>query len=366
MKATLLSIVRKNREPTRAAALVTAQDFDCVAVGEAGPEHVIDNPHVSLYALDPERQQALFVETPPGQDIVSHPFLYQAQSEHATRVIAVPYPLFFDWAERAPRANQVVVVYSGGRCGSTLLSKLFQEVDVMLSLSEPDVFTQISELAVWGKITAEEATPLVAAAVRHYWKPGLKPGASWLVMKLRSQVNALTEILERAVPEARPLYMYRNALDVIASYLRVAGKPATVERLKGWMAAALSTRGNRWSVEDIFAEHGHVGLQVIYWAWVAEEYLRMRGQGRDVPAIRYEHLVADPDRVMGELFGRWGLRWDAAISRRVLAEDSQHGTHHARVAHGNVLTDAERAVVRRLLLAISSIAAPDAILPGTI
>jgi hypothetical protein len=366
MTATLHAIVRKNRDPARAAAPVSAQDFDCVLVGEASPEHVLDNPHVSLYALDPERQQALFVETPPDRDLLAHPFLYQAQAEHATRVIAVPYPLFFDWAERAPRANQVVVIYSSGRCGSTLLSRLFQEVDVMVSLSEPDVFTQINELVLWGKLTAQDAMPLLAAAVRHYWKAGLKQGASWLVMKLRSQLNALTETLERAVPEARPLYMYRNADDVIASYLRVAGKPATVAWLKSWIAAVMSTRGISWSVEEIFADHGHVGLQVIYWAWVAEQYLAMRARGRDVRAIRYEDLVADPDRVMGELFRPWGLRWDAAISRRVMAEDSQHGTHHARVEHKIVLSDAERQVVRRLLPAISRIAAPDAILPGTI
>jgi hypothetical protein len=366
MTATLLAIVRKNRDPARAAAPVAAQDFDCVPVGEASPEQVIDNPHVSLYALDPERQQALFVETPPGRDLLAHPFLYQAQAEHATRVIAVPYPLFFDWAERAPRASQVVLVYSSGRCGSTLLSRLFQEVDVMLSLSEPDAFTQINDLVLWGKLTARDAMPLLAAAARHYWKAGLKPGASWLVMKLRSQLNALTETLDAAVPEARPLYMYRNAEDVIASYLRVAGKPATVAWLKGWLAAVMAPKRNSWSVEDIFADHGHLGLQVIYWAWVAEQYLAMRGRGRDVRAIRYEELVAAPDRVMGELFRTWGLRWDEAISRRVMAEDSQKGTHHARVEHKLVLTGAERQVVRRLLPAISSLASPDAILPGTI
>ncbi|HEU4730489.1 MAG TPA: sulfotransferase [Kofleriaceae bacterium] len=366
MKATVLAIVRKNRDPARAAALVAARDFECVPLRDACPEQVLDNPHVSLYALDPDHRQALFVETPPDCDLRSRPFLYQAQAEHATQVIAVPYPLFFDWAERMPRANEVVVIHSSGRCGSTLLSRMLHEVDVMLALSEPDVFTQVTEWMVWGELTADEARPLLAAAARHYWKAGLKPGASWLVMKLRSQVNAIIQVLDQALPDARHLYIYRNAEDVIASYLRVAGKPETVERLRRWMSNVLAPRGSSWSVDQIYADHGHVGLQLIYWAWVAEAYLAMRDRGRDVPAIRYEALVAQPDRVMGELFRRWGLWWSESIARRVLAEDSQEGTHHARVEHGIVLTDAERAVVRRLLPVISRIASPDAILPGTI
>src|SRR3712207_7974264 len=35
------------------------------------------------------------------------------------------------------------LIYSTGRCGSTLVSRAFNQADSIISLSEPDVYTQI-------------------------------------------------------------------------------------------------------------------------------------------------------------------------------------------------------------------------------
>src|SRR3954464_5827490 len=96
--------------------------------GESAPaEIVLENPDVSLYCLDADNRQALFVQTPPGVGLLQQPFYYLAQYQHAQRVIAVPYDDLDRLADGLPPddAGNLVLIYSVGRCGSTLISQSF-------------------------------------------------------------------------------------------------------------------------------------------------------------------------------------------------------------------------------------------------
>ena len=128
---------------------------------------VAENRHLSPYCLDYLNRHMIFAETPPEIELSARPFYYQAQYEAATRLIAIPYDRVHEIAARAHgRAANPVFIFSVGRCGSTLMSKMFGRLDATYSLSEPDVFTAINYLHGEGRLIENEAIQLLASTVR--------------------------------------------------------------------------------------------------------------------------------------------------------------------------------------------------------
>ena len=142
MAAKVLHIKRKLNIPTE--SLVNVRNFRYQEGEDVDAGIIIRNPSLSLYCLDDSKKRAIFVETPPDIDLSEAPFYYQAQFQHALRLIAVPYEDLHRLAREAGDPfEKLVLIYSVGRCGSTLLSRVFNQVHEVVSLSEPDVFTQI-------------------------------------------------------------------------------------------------------------------------------------------------------------------------------------------------------------------------------
>ena len=140
MTAKFLNIQSKPR--TNPMAVAKLEDFQYVEGENIDSRIIINSPNISLYCLEPASQQAIFVETPV--EISDYSFVYNIQFESAERLIAVPYHDLFDLAKSIRNYTEnLILIYSVGRCGSTLLSKVFNQLDYVLSLSEPDVFCNL-------------------------------------------------------------------------------------------------------------------------------------------------------------------------------------------------------------------------------
>ena len=104
------------------------------------PSYVLQD-NVTLYYVT--AIEAIFVESPEEIN-VSHSdygaFLRQAQFENARRIIKLPIAAFHKMAEEIgdPTA-QIVFVTNTARCGSTLLTQIFEETGECVGFSEPDV-----------------------------------------------------------------------------------------------------------------------------------------------------------------------------------------------------------------------------------
>ena len=90
------------------------------------------DPDVSPYCFDFDERKVFCVSTP---DIGGATFFYHAQRRCAQSVIKVPFDALPE-AEESP-----TLVFSIGRCGSTLLHRAFEAAGVR-TVSEPDYFTQ--------------------------------------------------------------------------------------------------------------------------------------------------------------------------------------------------------------------------------
>src|SRR5579862_8328802 len=114
MEARSLVIEEKCKDPVFRVA--GPSDFRVRDDAAVDPEIVLKDPNLSLYCLDFENQQALFVQTSPECDLAAAPFVYAAQYEAAQRLVQIPFDALHHLAaEAAIDPASVTLIYSVGR-----------------------------------------------------------------------------------------------------------------------------------------------------------------------------------------------------------------------------------------------------------
>jgi hypothetical protein len=289
------------------------------------PELVLEDPDVSLYCLDDKNRRALFVQTPPGVDLLQPPFYYLAQYQHAQRVIAVPYDTLHRLADGLPGgASTLVLIYSVGRCGSTLISRSFNAVDGVLSYSEPDVYTQIAMLRHWDGSRDEEYLRLIKTCTRI-----LSRDASTVVLKFRASGIHLADLFHQLYPEARNIFLHRHAERWLES-MNAGFTPHQPSR-KVQATFTKFVLAQAPLLEPFVARHGRkptlAEAYTLNWLSVVDKYLTLRQAGVPFLTLRYEDLKAQPRATLLDLLDHCGLRienFDRVYD--TLSADSQEGT----------------------------------------
>ena len=374
--AQYLEIVQKHRQFT--PLLASLADFTCTAGDVADPEVVVTHPDISLYCLDEPQTRAIFVELPAGTDLRATPFVYQTQYERAHRLIAVPYDTFRALAHTLPPLERLIMIYSLGRSGSTLLSHLLNSVSGVVSLSEPDVATQVVALRRMPAYARDEAAlrALLEGAVRFLFKPATVGARSVGALKLRAQGLQALDLYQATFPGVTNLYLYRDALSFVASFTRIVRRLGGPESVP--VAQALA-QGGQYNEQDFtplaaYLDAGTTHLSIpqqfaVMWLAHLQTYLAQYATGLPVLAIRYDDLTAHPEAVAAAIMRYCGLPVpDAAHLHDIFARDAQAGTSLARddAAQGNHLrlTAEEREAVVRIVRRHPVIASPDLHRPG--
>jgi hypothetical protein len=365
MQARVLTIEEKLRFNLGA---VRPSDFRVRDGGAIDPRIVLQDPNITLYCLDFENRQALFVETPPEYDLSRAPFLYQAQYEAARRLIQVPYETLHRLAaEVVLDPSRLILIYSVGRCGSTLVSLAFNAIEGVESISEPDVFTQM--LGTWGTDDLEgvEKAELLKSCTLLQCAPGRIKGATAWALKFRSMVTKLGPMFTSVFPEAKVIFLYRNAVPWGRSFLRMIQvadptAPIPLTNLHALFNRAAPHFGAREAVSSL-------ELAARLWLSVMEKCQEMQQSGIPMFIARYEELNAAPRDVLAQMFAHCGLAANAVGNLDALLEqDSQAGTALSRASLGGApaqLTPEHLEELRRLIREGAQQLTADTILPGT-
>lgn len=285
---------------------------------------VLDNPDVSLYCLDDDNQQALFVQTPPGVDLLQSPFYYLAQYQHAERVIAVPYDTLHRLADDLSDPGNLVLIYSVGRCGSTLISQSFKAVEGVLSYSEPDVYTQIAMLRHRNRRRDEEYLRLIRTCTRI-----LRRDASTVALKFRAGGIHLADLFHQLYPDARNIFLHRHAERWLESM-----NAGFTQNLPGPEAEPTFTRflmAQAPLLKPFIRRHRRMPTlaesYTLNWLSVVDKYLTLRQDGVPFLTVRYENIKARPRQTLLDMLAYCGLRiedFDRAFDS--FSSDSQEGT----------------------------------------
>jgi hypothetical protein len=354
------------------------RDFTVSAGDTTGDEHVLLQPNVSLYCLDDAARRAIFVELPDGIDLSTAPFVYSTQYEQAQRLIAVPYDRFRELARQLPPVERLILIYISGRSGSTLLSHVLNEFEGVLSLSEPDVANQFVHLRDLDGSRDAELRDLLDCTVRMLAKPTPFKTPNTFALKFRSETLQVMDLYQAAFPQAKNLYLYRDAIGFAASFYRVFMKAGFADHWSRREFVAAYSAMMRYDFERLAAlvdpdvETLSTPQQLaIWWLAIMEWYLAQHTRGIPVQAVRYADLTAHREQVVTSILEYCGLPTDqVAKSLQAFERDSQAGTFLARDKpnEGNTFrfSEAQLAEITEILARHPVIKESDFIVPGTL
>ncbi len=183
------------------------------------PRYIRDNKNVSLLAV--ERDYALFCVTDPTTNIydtTQFPFLLVSQYLEAKQLVILPISSFHKLAnEIGDPKVKVTMVNMTARCGSTLLSQLFNLVPGTRSMAEPWAMCNVHELRSKHTISTEETKELLRSAVRIHCK--IAPGEELdrIVLKMCPFNAAQFAYFKELFPDFTYLFNTRHPVPSIKS-----------------------------------------------------------------------------------------------------------------------------------------------------
>ena len=164
------------------------------------PDYLLAN-NVSLFDVTPE--EAVFVETDHTVDIYNSDvaiFVRIAQYNYAKKLITMPLWAFHTFADNlGDPKGKAILLSNTGRCGSTLLTQVFESTEECVCISEPGYlasFCMNPQLFPTGDLAK-----LVCSAIRVTCKPLSDRHYSTFVIKTASLSLGLVPILVKEMPQ---------------------------------------------------------------------------------------------------------------------------------------------------------------------
>jgi hypothetical protein len=328
MIATSFEIIAKRR--LHPVGLVDIKDFELQASEQISAEDILSNAYITLYALDFENGQAVFVETSPDADLSQAPFYYQAQYENALRVITLSFETMIQLAQSVTvNDSKLIFIHSMGRSGSTLASKIFAQVPGVINMSEPDTLTQLVAARFMQPDKQVELKMLLDASVRLLCKT---PAQTAWVIKGRSWIIELGDWLHELYPQTKNLYLYREAESWIKSNLSAFADETRTspeqlhqyeDEVRGWMQLFVPLIARY----DPNQHLSGTGFGSLMWLANIERYTELHRAGVEMLAIPYPSWKLDPLRTALSMLEYCGCRPDDLTAvEETLAKDSQAGS----------------------------------------
>ncbi len=317
---------------------------------------ILSNPGITLYSLDFENKQAVFVETPADVDLSQAAFYLTTQYEKAERVWTISFETMLQLAASvALDDSRLVSIYSVGRCGSTLASQVFAQVPGVVNISEPAVLSQLVIARNTKVAHNDELIALLDASIRLLCKTAAQ--TAW-VIKGQSFVIELGDWLHNLYPQSKNLFLYRHAETWLRSGLRAYGQgPAKSEE-----ESQLREKQRREILGPLvpsIAQYDpnvplpHAGTLSLMWLRAISQYVKYCQMGHQMLAIRYESWRKAPHKTASTMLDYCQCKpTDMTAIYETLNRDSQAGTHLSRGVlgqHKRVLADHELAELNRHL-----------------
>lgn len=329
MSAQILEIDEKHKASPASPTRIS--DFTFHAGDSIPASTIVTNPAISLYCLDDANRRAVFVETEAGFDLLQTPFYYMAQHDHARRLIVLPYDEFIQLADDMGDIDHLISIYNVGRSGSTLMSQVFGQVENVVSLSEPEVLTSCAFLREPDGSRDDELVALIRSSVRLLCKP---QGQFIYAIKWRDWVIQLADLIQRAWPQGRNIFLYRNAETWLNSWHRLYTQfdiDFDLAAGESWIGISIEMWPRLLPLFRKYSEEHENALiadnLIAMWLSDMDGYLTMHNRGVAFLALRFEDLNTHRQQVVEALFDYCNISVaKVSTALKVFERDSQEGT----------------------------------------
>lgn len=266
----------KSKGKVRPIAVASAGDFALSDGTEFDPNLLAQSSCWSLYAIDTKRNQAVFVELPETTNLSDAPFAYAAQFEMAKSVAIISLETFIGLSRQIRTDAKLTMLYSTGRCGSTLASRILANLPDVWSISEPDCLTNLT--LARAQVPEARMAELLTASRRFICHAAAD--APNVVIKPRSEQVFQIAAFSKANPDASNIFMYRDALGYVRSMFRLVQRATGNAQFLsdphapqlGWAFASAGTPAPEASPYLSEGQMTFDNLEAIVLGWV----LRMR------------------------------------------------------------------------------------------
>ncbi|XP_066265254.1 uncharacterized protein [Branchiostoma lanceolatum] len=325
------------------------------------------------------------------------PFFNEALREHAEELLVIPFSQLADVSTTV--ANDVahittMFLYMTMRCGSTLLIKALEASGTMHALSESDFYANIRRYLLLKEEFPEDGMETLLEIIRqtntlfNYTLLQEDPSKTITCYKMRGQVGPIADVLQRALPEVKNIFIYRNLLGTLDSYAHVM---ASGRYWKYWLQTTLNLdclyinnyddlqatplRDNP-VFDSIQVPHGIVWFSVCAWLEImqkAHELTKQDPQWFDV-ILRYEELSKYKEEMVLKVMEVLGIKCvdesAKANIRNVFKVNSQAGhslASRGASGGGSWVGEWEMGIVSKILQHVNmGISKPDFVLDGTL
>jgi hypothetical protein len=328
--ATLYQITTRQR--ARQFMPTSLGDFTTDAGVGVGGAVVLD-PLWSLYSIDIAENLAIFVRLPPDTDLWAAAFIPQAQFDAARTVLTLPLDALPALSADLPGPANLIFLFSIGRCGTTLANHILNTVPDTFALSEPRAFVTLAMAR--RDMPAGRAQALIAAITRFMFRPPPGRTPRNFAIKFHSQVLYQADLFHRAFPQAKCLFMYRDAkgwANSMSQFLQNLGHPMLLdpEHLgAAWrIITAAAPLDDLAAVLDVnAAQTPHPPLLACCWAHNLNHFRGLVAAGMPFHTLRYDDLTSARERSIRSLLAYCDLS-DSTMADALSAfdRDSQEGT----------------------------------------
>ncbi|XP_035681616.1 uncharacterized protein LOC118419362 [Branchiostoma floridae] len=325
----------------------------------------------SVYSVDWDQEVVVLIRPVDGADLKAHPFFREAQRRNAAEVLCVPLERLQEVASAvADKVAHVkeVFIFNTARCGTTLVTRVVEATSVAQSVSEADVFSVISvarhrlqRSSQQGQtpprhgfstvLSNEQSTTTLVRNVVTLLNYNLVTSdprhRDVIFYKFRPDVILLADLLARAFPSAKTVFMYRNGLEVIESICRnnLEGSRGIYVALTWLLMMNIDVYPNPDYIRCFGDDPKYSAVRHRGTLWFhlcarwAEAMQRAVSLQRNQPGyffhavIYYPALLNDKKETFRLLMRRLGLKWspedpgeDTDKIERALTKDSQAGT----------------------------------------
>ncbi len=347
--ATLYQITDRVR--THQFGPATLADFVTDAGTSVAAQTVLD-PCWSLYNLDLVHDLALFVRLDPATDLAAAAFVPQAQYQAATLVLTLALDDFIALSGSLQRPANLILLFSIGRCGTTLANHILNTAPDTLALSEPRTFVTLA--LTRQRLDPARATALIGATTLFTLRPLQGAMAPNVAIKFHSQVLYQAALYHRAFPQARLIFMYRDAkgwANSFSGFLQNMGFAARMDpqalRHHWLMLSADAPLADLATSVDVDAAlTPHAQLLAAGWAQAMAQFRALATAGLPFFTLHYDDLRRDRATFIRALLAYCHLSdQNLAQALATFDRDSQEGTGIGRGGKVVAMDEADYASV---------------------